>query len=189
MTKIERAEQLAKRAHEGQFRKYGNPPLPYFVHPQEVAELTEAYCKENNLSPEVTERMVAAAAMHDVLEDCPQITPQEIIDATDQETYNLVLDLTNPSKGSKSPRAVRKQMDRDHLALVSKEAKIIKMIDRICNLRDIKLCDDKRFIDLYANESIQLVKAVEDADPDLATWLKTVCNALLEATNERHQNH
>src|SRR5690606_5988102 len=90
--------------------------------------------------------MGAAAWLHDVLEDCPHISPDEIVEASGEAVLKLVRELTNPSKGVKAPRAVRKQMDRDHLKHVSWDAKIIKLFDRICNLRDLEQCPDRDFL-------------------------------------------
>ena len=144
--KIVRAMDLAGKAHKGQTRKYGGKP--YIVHPAAVYSNVSGWS-----AGRVTEQqwltMACAAWLHDVLEDGPQMTKEEIIEATDEATYNLVLELTNPSKSSKAPRAVRKQMDRDHLSHVSWEAKIIKMFDRIvANMaRELAITRSERFVD------------------------------------------
>jgi len=83
-----------------------------------------------------------------------------------------VVELTNPSKGRKDlPRKDRKAMDRAHLATVSREAKVIKMLDRIDNLSD---CDaaPRAFRGLYAMESAMLADVVGDADPRLESELR-----------------
>lgn len=166
---IELAKQLAYRAHEGQFRKYNGKP--YIVHPAEVAAKVDKFCRCRNLSEDQTGRMVSAAWLHDVLEDCPHITEAEIIEATDEATLQLVKELTNPSKGAKAPRHVRKQMDRDHIANASQEAKIIKLYDRILNLCDMYECGDKEFILLYTDESLLLLKSLEGTDSSLENAL------------------
>lgn len=114
--------------------------------------------------------MARAAWLHDVKEDCPQITDEEIIAAAGEDGFRLVCELTNPSKNSKAPRRVRKQMDRDHLAHVSWEAKII---NRIANLRDMEKCPEKDFVALYANESRALYECLKDADEGLAKELES----------------
>ena len=164
--KLFRAMNLAHEAHEGQYRKYTN--APYIVHPQEVYS---AVAWSRSLPEHQWLLMGKAAWLHDVLEDCPQITKERIIAETDEETYNLVFELTNPSKGVKASRAVRKQMDRDHLRTVSWEAKIIKLHDRIVNLRDMEKCPEKDFLALYAKESRQLLDCIKDADEKLAERL------------------
>lgn len=171
-----RAMNLAYEAHEGQYRKYGKgDPVPYINHPYRVYSRVAWW----RVLPEAQWLLMAKAAwLHDTLEDCPQITKERIIAETDEETYKLVAELTNPSKGSKAPRWVRKQMDRDHLAHVSWEAKIIKLFDRIENLKDMEECPEKDFMALYASESRQLLECLKDADEGLAkellSWIKAV---------------
>jgi (p)ppGpp synthase/HD superfamily hydrolase len=178
--KIQRAKDLATKAHDGQFRKYSGEP--YIVHPIQVHDLmceslntSRSYIKDGKiLDPTLREirqipdwlycAMECAAYLHDVLEDCPQITEQDIIDATDEQTLTLVKELTNPSKGSTAPRAVRKKMDRDHLEDVSWGAKFIKLCDRTINLRDFELCSDTNFLHLYATESKDLLQVLKGTD-------------------------
>lgn len=180
--KIKQAKELATKAHEGQTRKYSGEP--YIVHPQDVHDQLCVWLthvgNELELTDEQICKMRSAAFLHDVVEDCPQITNEQIIEATDVETLNLVNELINPSKASKAPRKVRKQMDRDHLATVSWEAKIIKLIDRTVNLKDMASCPDKDFLGLYAFESYQLWEIIKDADQYLADQLLTKIEAAEE---------
>lgn len=171
--KIIRALGLAVKAHEGQTRKYGN--LPYIVHPIQVHDAAEAFLLSIGADEAKQVTMECAAYLHDVLEDCPQISEQEIVDATDENVLKLVKELTNPSKGSTAPRAVRKQMDRDHLQHVSWEAKVIKLIDRTCNLGDLQpllqLGAERNFAMLYARESRALLECLRGTNKVLEAKL------------------
>ncbi len=140
---------LAYCAHEGQKRKYSDSD--YIVHPQEVYEKVNWWRRDLPMPQWL--RMAKAAYAHDILEDCPGIQHTAIVSVAGEDTYKLVLELTNPSKGSKLRRAERKRMDREHLKTVSWEAKVIKFFDRSCNLRDLTSCDEKDFLRLYADES------------------------------------
>jgi len=166
--KNENAKRLAHEAHEGQFRKYTGEP--YIVHPEQVQDKVTLFCLDKGLPEEQKKLMQRASWLHDVKEDCPQISDDRIVSETDEETLKLVLELTNPSKGSKEPRAVRKKMDRDHLAVVSWEAKVIKLCDRILNLLDLKMNallpngPPKDFLALYAKESRLLLEVLEGTD-------------------------
>jgi len=166
--RLKRAKELATKAHEGQKRKYTGEP--YIKHPEDVYILLSWRLEQGQFDSDDALIMCCAAWLHDVIEDCPQVAEQEIVDATDQKVLELVKELTNPSKGVKAPRAVRKQMDRDHLAVVSREAKIIKLVDRICNLRDIEQ-GDKDFIPLYVSESRSLLETLTGTDPILEKQL------------------
>lgn len=171
---IENAQRLATLAHEGQTRKYNGEP--YITHPIRVAHLVAI---SEGLEHLDRNKMVQAAFLHDVLEDCPHITEDMIVEATNRQVLDLVKELTNPSKGSKLPRAERKAIDREHLQHVSVEAKILKLIDRYDDLTemvsDIQTSEDaKRFGKLYAKESELLLFAIHDADSDWATSLLVV---------------
>ena len=173
MTIVKKAHELAIKAHEGQFRKFNGEP--YIVHPEAVHDQLcmwlSMFGDRLKLTEEQISQMRSAAYLHDVIEDCPQITDEQIIEASDVRTLKLIEELTNPSKGHQAPRAVRKQMDRDHLAKVSWEAKIIKLIDRTVNLKDMANCPDKNFVALYAQESRQLWEILKDTDEYLAGQL------------------
>jgi (p)ppGpp synthase/HD superfamily hydrolase len=121
--------------------------------------------------------MVAAAALHDVLEDtdCPE---SDILELVGPEVLELVKELTNISKATEAKRAERKRMDRDRLATVSKETKLIKLIDRIDNLNEMDGAPED-FQRLYAQESLLLVEAIADASPELAEELREAARRYL----------
>lgn len=166
MTLIFKAAQFAARAHEGQLRKVTG--TPYVYHPARVAARVA-------VRSDATEEMVAAAFLHDVVEDT-DVTCGGLVEAFGPTVAELVMELTNPSKKLDVTREEKKKVDRDHLALVSREAKIIKMLDRIDNLREMDRSDEA-FARTYARESWMLVQLLADADVNLAGELK---NAILE---------
>ena len=171
--KIQRAKDLATLGHKDQARKYSYQP--YIVHPIAVHDLVVKWMDTSQRGKEISDElrtiMECAAFLHDLIEDCPQISEQDIITSTDESVLKLVQELTNPSKAVKAPRAVRKQMDRDHLSHISWEAKIIKLCDRICNLRDMDGCPDASFRKLYAEESKRLLECLKGTDQELEAVL------------------
>lgn len=170
--KIARAKALAQKAHEGQVRKY--EPLPYIKHPEDVYILVSWLLEKEVIVDKDSEiDMCCASWLHDVLEDCPQIKEEEIVDAVGSRVLSLIKELTNPSKGANAPRAVRKQMDRDHLSTVRKEAKIIKLADRICNLRDMAQAP-KDFMRLYVAESRALLEVLRGTNKTLESMLEDI---------------
>ena len=163
------ASSLAAQAHEGQKRKYTG--RPYVEHPFRVASRVIEHLKSMTQKyPWHKEAIVAAAMLHDVLEDT-QATEQDVFSNSCQETLGFVKWLTNPSKDRTDlNRAERKEMDREHLRKAPWEVKLIKLVDRIDNLGemgdapwDFKL--------KYAQESILLLDAIGDADAELAAEL------------------
>lgn len=153
---IIKAARFAAEAHRGQWRKYTE--VPYIVHPMRVAgRLT--------LTPGATEEVVAAAWLHDVVEDCPNFR-NSLHREFPTEVTLLVGELTNPSiHYPEFNRATRKQMDREHLARASYWAKVVKLVDRIDNLNDM-VGAKGGFKVKYCAESVLLVSAVYLSDPD-----------------------
>lgn len=150
MNKIIAAAQFANAAHSGQTRKYSG--RPYIEHPMRVAGMTAL------LYPD--EDMIAAAWLHDVLEDCPDFTSDRLRVAFGTNVAALVVCLTNPSKGSPLPRAERKKMDHEHLATCSLPVRQLKLLDRIDNVRDLAEAPDTGFKNLYAAETRLLIEAI-----------------------------
>lgn len=142
MNLILRAAALAVRAHKFQTRKYNG--RPYVTHPARVAGRV-------GLLPDVTEEMVAAAYLHDVLEDTT-VTREEIERETNVQVAFYVDWMTNKSKGSNLPRAERKAMDRKRLMEAPVQVKQIKLLDRIDNLSEMAGAPED-FMKLYLEES------------------------------------
>lgn len=163
--RLDKVTELAQQSHVGQERKFSREP--YIYHPISVAT-TILELDDPNL-----EEMVLAALLHDVLEDT-KTTEQEIVDVAGPKVLKLVQELTNPSKNCKASRAASKQMDREHLATVSREAKIIKLADRLDNIKDIASIDDS-FKFIYIEETRQLLPAIYSACPYLGDKILDIC--------------
>lgn len=166
---LRRAANLANHLHRGQMRKY--LASPYIVHPMRVASRTL-------MRSEATPELVAAAWLHDVLEDC-DITPDGLRGEMPEAVVDLVVELTNISKLThpKESRRERKRLDRERLAGISPGAKIIKLIDRIDNLGDAPSLEPQ-FRSLYAAESVLLAETLADGPPDLLEELYGAIEAL-----------
>ena len=135
-----RAQDFAARAHADQFRKYTHEP--YIMHPLEVARLVR--------SVPHTEEMLAAAWLHDVVEDTA-VTSGGILANFGVEVAVLVGWLTDVSKLSDGNRAARKAIDRAHTADAPPSAKTIKLADLIDNSRSI-VEHDPKFAKVYLEE-------------------------------------
>lgn len=112
------------------FSKYGelkrkSQNIPYVVHPIRItAILRAAGFNEND-----NEEMMIAALFHDLIEDTE--TPiDELETQFGTKIASIVMELTKPEKGKKDEWL--KTFER-----ASKEAKIIKMADRLDNLIDM----------------------------------------------------
>ena len=151
----ERAIQFATEAHGDQVRKYCGSP--YITHPIAVARIVE--------SVEHTEEMIAAAILHDVVEDTP-VTIDEIETEFGPVVAELVHFLTDVSVLADGNRAHRKQLDREHNAKGPAGAQTIKVADLIHNSSDIAKQDPK-FWATYKIEKLNTLNVLDKADPKL----------------------
>lgn len=164
MTKIERAKALAHQAHDaiGQKRKYTGEP--YWVHTDAVAELVAAAGG--------TDDMIAAAHLHDVLEDVAPLLPQydiEMIAALGDKVIKYVVELTDVFTKERFPkynRAQRKAMEHERLKTISDESKTIKAADIINNTESI-VAHDKDFAMVYLREIMETLPYLLGANPIL----------------------
>lgn len=125
-TLAESALRFAAREHEGQIRK--GDGAPYISHPVAVvAELMAA-------TAELPEVVVAAAYLHDTMEDCG-VTLDELTASFGSRVANVVAELTNSPGVSGKNKNYEQQARAAHY---SYEASLIKAADKICNVRDLR---------------------------------------------------
>lgn len=150
MTIVERARVFATAAHAAvsQLRKYTHEP--YIVHPAEVVGIV--------MTVEHTPEMLAAAWLHDVVEDTG-VTIETIRAEFGNEVAELVGWLTDVSKPEQGNRATRKAIDRAHTAMAPAAAQTIKLADLISNTKSIMEHDEK-FAKTYLAEKALLLEVM-----------------------------
>lgn len=128
MTLYEQAKIFAIEAHTsiGQVRQYTGEP--YHEHVLRVAELVRTRTQD--------QEVLAAACLHDVLEDVepkrPEFGRDAILERFGRRVLDLVLELTDIYTKENHPdktRKIRKQLEAERLSKVSEEAKLIKRAD------------------------------------------------------------
>jgi (p)ppGpp synthase/HD superfamily hydrolase len=149
-----RACQFATNAHAGinQVKRYSGEP--YINHPATVVELVR--------SRPHTPEMLAAAWLHDVVEDTG-VPIERIQEAFGEAVAALVADLTDVSRPEDGNRAARKAIDRKHAAKTSPAAKTIKLADLIDNTRSI-VARDPGFAKVYLVEKRLLLEVLKEGD-------------------------
>ncbi|MDO4477565.1 MAG: HD domain-containing protein [Lachnospiraceae bacterium] len=125
---IERAVQFAAEAHKGGKRK--GSQVPYIIHPVEAA------CIAANMTDRA--EVVAAAALHDVVEDTP-VTVDEIREAFGESVARLVgaesEDKMRHMAASES-WVLRKRHFLEHLASeTSFDVKLVALTDKLSNIK------------------------------------------------------
>ncbi len=157
MNIVERARVFATAAHAavGQKRKYTGED--YIVHPTEVAGIVQAAGG--------TDAQIAAAYLHDVVEDTG-VTIEQVAAEFGSEVAELVGWVTDVSKPSDGNRAVRKAIDRDHIAQAPAEAQSIKLADLISNTQSI-VKYDPNFAGTYLVEKRLVLDVLVNGDAKL----------------------
>lgn len=169
---IGRAESFTIAAHSalGQVRKYTDEP--YHAHCDRVAKAVA--------DAGLGEHVVAAAWLHDVVEDTA-IGIDMIRSEFGGDVAQLVAEVTNPSKRSDGPRAVRKQIDLEHLARSSCSGASIKLADIADNAPSIGEFDPG-FARVWVPEKTRQLDVLRHGDQRL--WqlaARSLCAALPSA--------
>jgi guanosine-3',5'-bis(diphosphate) 3'-pyrophosphohydrolase len=121
-----RALAFAAHKHRDQRRKDAEAS-PYINHPIALAEVLAG---EGGISdPEV----LAAALLHDTIEDTAT-TAEELRAQFGERIAAIVAEVTDDKN---LPKAERKRLQIEHAAGISEGAKLVKLADKICNLRDV----------------------------------------------------
>ena len=121
-----KALKFAAEKHTLQRRK-GYDKIPYINHPVKVVHLLHVIASETDAE------LLAAAVLHDVLEDT-STSEQEMREAFGDRITNIVLEVTDDMTMSYEDRK-RSQVKR--APTLSADAKKIKIADKISNIRDI----------------------------------------------------
>ena len=120
------AASFAAKKHSAQRRK-GDAAEPYVNHVLEVAQLVSGALPEPDIN------LVVAALLHDVIEDT-DTSRQELEERFGRDVAALVAELTDDKS---LPKAERKRLQIVNAPKKSARAQMIKIADKISNLRSI----------------------------------------------------
>lgn len=121
-----RAAAFAAHKHRDQRRKDAEAS-PYINHPIALANLLANEAGIDDVT------VLCAALLHDTIEDTATTAAELTAEFGDRIT-GVVLEVTDDKA---LPKAERKQLQIEHAAHLSREAKLVKLADKTCNLRDI----------------------------------------------------
>jgi (p)ppGpp synthase/HD superfamily hydrolase len=120
---IDKAIYWAKKYHDGQFRKSGEP---YYTHPIEVAYLVSEYKLKTDV--------IVTAILHDIVEDT-EVTAGMILDEFGRRIEEMVDRLTR-DRPDGSKLSVEEILDNAY-AKDDKEVLLIKVVDRLHNMQTL----------------------------------------------------
>jgi guanosine-3',5'-bis(diphosphate) 3'-pyrophosphohydrolase len=126
LTLLLKALAFAAHKHRDQRRKDAEAS-PYINHPIALADVLVNEAGVTDVD------VLCAALLHDTIEDT-KTTPDELEREFGHAIAAIVLELTDNKMLKKG---TRKRMQVAHARNASREAKLVKLADKICNLRDV----------------------------------------------------
>lgn len=100
---------------------------PYINHPIALANVL---ANEGGIDDE---DVLIAAILHDTVEDT-DTSEEELVREFGADIAGIVMEVTDDKS---LPKAERKRLQIAHAPTISRQAKLVKLADKICNLRDI----------------------------------------------------
>jgi len=171
---ILKACDFAADKHRNQRRK-DQARTPYINHPLAVARVlaNEGGVKDVEI--------LAAAILHDALEDT-ETTLKELQREFGARIAGLVAEVTDDKS---LPKPLRKQLQIDHAQHKSRGAALIKVADKICNLRDLAGSPPKRWTEERRRKYIEWACEVVAALPIKRHQLCRVFERQVSETRQR----
>ena len=146
-----RAAEFAAHKHRDQRRKDANA-TPYINHPLALARILTA---EGGVTDAPT---IAAALLHDTIEDT-ETTPTELDREFGADIRSIVEEVTDDKRLDK---ADRKRLQIEHAAHISHKAQLVKLADKIANIRDVASSPPDRWDLTRRQEYFDWAKSVVD---------------------------
>jgi (p)ppGpp synthase/HD superfamily hydrolase len=149
---ISEALRFAEAAHDGQYRKltkFQDLPDPYIVHPIRVATIV---IEELWLTDPV---IICGALLHDAVEDSGgTITTSDVEKAFGRNVALMVSILTKPPVDENISRSEQLHTYHDRISRSNLQTKIVKLCDRLDNIRDTVDSSDVEFQKKYLAETM-----------------------------------
>jgi GTP diphosphokinase / guanosine-3',5'-bis(diphosphate) 3'-diphosphatase len=161
-----RAIEFAAQKHRMQRRK-DSDASPYINHP---ITLIHVLCIDGDVTDPV---ILAAAALHDTIEDT-ETTEGELRRTFGEEIARLVIEMTDDKN---LPKAERKRLQIVHAHTMSREGALIKLADKISNLRDVAANPTSNWNLQRRIEYFDWAKAVVDGLPPVSSKLRALFDA------------
>ncbi len=121
---VNEAIDFAVKAHSGQFRK--GTDIPFIVHPMEVLSIAVRLTSDKDVW--------TAAVLHDVVEDCPDVSIDQIRERFGQRVAALV---EAESEDKSLTWMERKQITIDRTGRQPFEVMVIALADKLSNIRSV----------------------------------------------------
>lgn len=155
MTDLDKAIEFAHDCHRGQYRKGSG--IPYITHPIEVMKrLSEWGCED--------ESVLCAAVLHDVIEDC-DVTKNELIFKFSRSVAYMVDECSRMGVDGETLEGKWKFMQSFYDK--SFNSVMIKLADRLCNVRDYVISGSLEYSKWYALQAYPLYERFAKTDSEI----------------------
>ena len=124
--RIVEAAHFAAIKHKSQRRKDVDK-TPYINHPLALANVLAVECDIDDVE------VICGALLHDTIEDT-DTSEDELVQAFGETIAQIVIEVTDDKS---LPKLERKEAQVSHSPHISHRAKLVKLADKICNLRDV----------------------------------------------------
>ncbi len=171
VSKLIKAMEFAAEKHKLQRRK-GYLKIPYINHPLKVCKLI-ADAGETDIN------LLLGAVLHDTLEDT-DTAEQELFKNFGKEITGLVLEVTD---NMKLPDEERKELQVRNSSSLSKNAKLIRIADKIANISDIinyPIKWTKRRKRKYVSWSMKVYEGCKGQNLQLDMKFQEICKKAME---------
>jgi len=119
---------LAFAAYKHRLQRRKDPEAsPYINHPIALAHVLTDEAGMTNA------RLLAAAILHDTIEDT-ETTYEELRERFGKTIAGVVREVSDDTT---LPKAERKRLQIEHAEQLSRRARLVKLADKICNVRDV----------------------------------------------------
>ncbi len=167
LTRLVAAVAFAAEKHRHQRRKDAEAS-PYINHPIALADVL---ANEGGVDDEV---VLMAAILHDTVEDT-ETTGEELAGLFGAAVAGIVLEVTDDRT---LPKAERKRRQVAHSPALSGRAKLVKLADKICNLRDIAARPPADWSAQRRRDYVRWAKAVVDGLRGVHPGLESLFDAV-----------
>ncbi|HEY9787156.1 MAG TPA: HD domain-containing protein [Candidatus Obscuribacterales bacterium] len=177
---------LAEEVHERQFRRPSkvSSAQPYVIHPMRVALILLEELEYRDYE------VIAAAILHDVIESSDGAVT--VADLEQQFGRNIALMVSTLSKPAPDPGVSRGQqlnIYHDRLNQAPIPTRLVKLSDRLDNMREILTSIDADFQEEYLKETMKVyLPMAEAADQYLFEELVNCCQELEQQLKVRSQS-
>ena len=167
-SRLVKAAHFAAVKHKTQRRK-DSERTPYINHPLALANVLAIECGIDDIE------VLCGALLHDTIEDT-DTSREELLEAFGEQIAKIVFELTDDKS---LPWQARKEAQISNASLISEKAQLVRLADKICNLRDVSSSPPEGWSierrQEYFDWAIRVVDGLRGVNPDLETIFDQTC--------------